>query len=244
MKREVLSGIAALTLLDISAATAQAQDFTGTYLGIHGGYRWVDADLTAPAYDFNDGGDTVNVPARSETFSPDGGIIGIHIGHNARLSRKWIIGIEADIDAGFGDDSRSAGLLGSDGLTAINRSEVEANWQGTIRARLGYESGRWLLYGTAGIAFMSLDWSDSITTSNANTFTASTDDVLTGWAAGFGFDYAHDENWLLRAEYLYEDLGDMTVPLAGTTETGQLDVTAHKFRIGISYKFGRRTSLK
>ena len=42
---------------------------------------------------------------------------------------------------------------------------------------------------------------------------------------------------ILRLEYLYEDFGSVSVPLARTTKEGEVDVTAHKLRVGLSYKF-------
>jgi hypothetical protein len=36
---------------------------------------------------------------------------------------------------------------------------------------------------------------------------------------------------------LYEDFGRMKVPLAFTQQTGNLDITAHKLRFGVSVKF-------
>jgi len=238
VKRVLLCGLAAFALLASSfSEKLAAQDFSGTYFGAHVGYRWVDADLTTPDYPVPQG----FVPARNESYSPDGAILGVHLGHMKKIRPNWYIGLEGDLSLGWGDD----GISGASrpctfecAETATPNSTVDANWQGTIRARLGYQSGRSLFYLTGGLAFMDVEWKDTLT--SGATYTASKDEVLTGWVLGAGIHYLWKPNWLFRIEYLYEDLGDMSVPLAGTTETGTLDVTAQKLRIGISYKFGQR----
>jgi len=216
------------------ASPAQAQDFSGTYFGAHAGYRWVNSDLTSAPYVV----DFVDIPARSEKYSTDGTIAGVHFGHMTRLSANWYLGFEGDISFGWGSNSKRT-TIGDiyDEVSVNTRSKLETNWQGTIRARLGYANDQWMLYTTAGFAFMDIDWSDSITPNFGTTYVAQKSDILTGWVLGVGLELMLDSNWLLRSEYLYEDFGSNRVPLAGTSENGSLDVTAHKLRIGVSYKF-------
>jgi opacity protein-like surface antigen len=38
-------------------------------------------------------------------------------------------------------------------VAELQNSEVELTWQATIRGRLGYVNGPWLIYGTGGVAF-------------------------------------------------------------------------------------------
>lgn len=234
MKQSVSWSLLALSIWVISAIPVQAQDFSGTYFGAHFGYRWVDTDLTSPPYVV----DFVAIPPRAESFNTDGVIVGVHLGHMAKLSPNWYLGLEGDIAAGWGSDHKQASfsdIYDEGGFTG--RSGLKANWQGTIRARLGYASGQWMVYATGGFAFMDIDWSDSLTPNFGSTYTAQKSDLLTGWVLGGGFEIMLDPKWTLRTEYLYEDFGSTSVPLAGTTERGSIDVTAHKLRIGVSYKF-------
>ena len=60
------------------------------------------------------------------------------------------------------------------------------------------------------------------------------------WTIGAGAEYAMTRNWIIRAEYLFEDFGTVHVPLAAALPagtSGNIDLDAHKLRLGISYKF-------
>jgi len=237
MKHTFFAGVLALFVWAIAPHSVQAQDFSGTYFGGHFGYRWVDADLTSPAYMV----DSVAIPPRDESYDTDGIIVGVQLGHMARISPNWYLGLEADISAGWGSRDRQVSF--GDGpedeyqTYGTGRSGFDTNWQGTIRARLGYASGIDMFYFTGGFAFMDIDWNDAIAINFGATYTANKSDILTGWVIGGGWERLISPNWLLRVEYLYEDFGSISVPLAGTDERGSLDVTAQKLRLGLSYKF-------
>lgn len=236
MRHTFFAGVLALFVWAVAPPSVRAQDFSGTYFGGHIGYRWVDADLTSPAYMV----DSVAIPPRNESYDTDGIIVGVQLGHMARISPNWYLGLEADISAGWGSQGRHISY--GDGEIyyeggAETHSNLDTNWQGTIRARLGYASGIDMFYITGGFAFMDIDWSDAISVNFGSTYTAHKSDILTGWVIGGGWERLISANWLLRVEYLYEDFGSISVPLAGTDERGSLDVTAQKLRLGISYKF-------
>jgi outer membrane immunogenic protein len=105
---------------------------------------------------------------------------------------------------------------------------------------LGYVSGPWLFYGTGGVAFAHVHWSESLRLDAFNgTFTAAWDGskTLTGWVVGGGVEYMFNPNWIARLEYLYENFGDVNVPF-GLGQIGTLDIKdVNKVRVGISYKF-------
>lgn len=234
--RSKLSAAAALALACAMFTTAaRAQDFSGTYIGAHAGYRWVDADLSTPPYMVFG---SINVPARSENYNADGAIAGVHLGHLLRLSPSIYFGVEGDLSAGWGSNSKAFGVIdfSQEGFAQI-RSTVDANWQGTLRLRLGYAAGQALFYATGGLAFMDVDWRDTVKPDFGPPSTASKSELMTGWVLGGGVEYAMNTNLSLRVEYLYEDLGQMSVPLAGSADRGVLDVTAQKLRVGITYRF-------
>lgn len=244
MSKKLLSGLAALTLLDISASTAQAQvpDWSGAYIGVHGGYRWSDGSLTTGTYTLNNPVDIDPViPARNETYDLGSGIFGLHGGYNVRLGAPWIVGLEGDFTWGNGEDSRTR-TISLDGAAYTLNSRAELSWQGTIRARLGVTSGAWLFYATAGVAFADFEWRETYARTTAPTFSfsAAKSDTLTGYTVGAGAELALSRNWIVRGEYLYEDFGSFNVPLAAALPVGtqgSFDVDAHKLRLGISYKF-------
>ncbi len=255
-KRKLFAGLASLTLFDIAAASAAdmtvrmpvkapappsaIHNWAGFYVGAHAGYRWADAQFTSSEYDFGD-----PVPARNDSFRPNGGIFGAHLGYNIMLSPTSLAGIEGDWTWGSGRDTVSGFHLllpPTDGLAFV--SQVKLTWQATIRGRLGVVSGPWLFYATAGVAFVHVKWSDTVT------FILSGSPLLTdgwalsktkaGWTVGGGIEHMLGPNWLVRVEYLYEDFGSFNVPHGITVEPqiGKLELDAHKLRVGISYKFG------
>ena len=236
MKRSALVGVAALSLLDIAAGTAEAQNFGGAYVGAHAGYRWVDMDVATPAYSFSALGSTFNVPARDETFKPSGMIFGLHTGYNLMITPVFLLGVESDITGALGSDDRSTRILATDGgSTALRYTDVRLGAQGTVRVRAGVVTGPTLIYLIGGVAFADFKWNDTITF--GTTVTASKSEILTGWTIGGGVEAFVTLNATVRLEYLYEDFGSVSVPLARTTKEGEVDVTAHKLRVGVSYKF-------
>jgi outer membrane immunogenic protein len=64
-----------------------------------------------------------------------------------------------------------------------------------------------------------------------------------GWAVGAGGEYALTNNWSVKLEYLYIDLGSMSyidvgaigVPRSALTTT--IDTAQNVIRVGLNYKF-------
>ncbi len=236
-------------LFGASAHQAAAQSWTGAYAGVHAGYRWADLDLTTPPYQFMSGGATFQVPARNESFSIEGALAGLHGGYNLMIAPSILFGVEADISFTGGDSNRAASFS-APGIVCeveneceifpdINASRVtsiDLDWQATIRARLGYTTGSTLFYTTAGVAFMNVDWTETMTLP-AGQSSVSKEETITGFAVGGGVETFLSSNLIGRIEYLYEDFESLSVPLVLTPQTGDLDLTAHKLRVGLSYKF-------
>jgi outer membrane immunogenic protein len=258
MRNKARSRLASLTLLEIAAgiavsavavpalaappSIAPSYNWSGFYVGAHAGYRWADADFTSAAYSFNPGSGTINFPARSENYNLNGGIFGLQTGYNYMFAPQWLIGIEGDWSWGHASDSTAfRAIVGLDGLTLNRVSEVELNWEATIRARVGYAAGPWLLYVTGGGAFAHVKWSEVSTLSGPTSRTAAwnADKTLTGFAVGAGVEYMFSPNWIGRFEYLFEDFGSFDVPHGFSPQVGNLDLSnVQKVRVGISYKFG------
>ena len=266
MKRKSRSRLASLTLLDIAAGIAvsavaipvlaaevPAYNWTVFYLGAHAGYRWADADFAADPYTFTPPSGTITVPGRRENYNLNGGIVGIHGGYNYQFAPQWLLGVEGDWTWGHSSDSLATTITGtdssSDGFTLRRNSEVTLGWQATLRGRLGFVNGPWLLYGTGGVAFARVKWNESTVLNTIGPVTVSTSawsdsKTLTGWVAGAGVEYMFAPHWIGRIEYLYESFGDFTVPtglvpVGAPPRAGTLDLSAvQKVRVGISYKFG------
>ena len=240
MDKTAVVGLAALTLLDLSASVASAQQWSGAYIGVHGGYRWSDGNLSTPAYALNNPIDVDPlVGPRRESYDLGSPIAGLHIGYNFVIGGPWLVGLESDFTVARGEDHKLRTIT-IDGVAYELNSRSELNWQGTVRARFGFTSGAWLIYGTGGVAFIDFEWNETFSRAGSFSIGASKSEILTGWVIGGGVEHALTNQWIIRAEYLYEDFGKITLPLAAalpTGTTGRMDIEAHKTRLGISFKF-------
>jgi outer membrane immunogenic protein len=191
-----------------------AFDWTGFYVGAQIGYAWAQADST-----FNAGFPSLD-------YDADGVVGGVHVGYNAQFN-QIVVGLEGDLEASSvsGDDAAGGGL-GS-------YSEAELNWQGSIRARLGYAFDNVLPYITGGVAFGDWDLSAAAPTVLG---TVDSSETLVGWTIGAGVEYAFTQNVTARVEYRYTDYGDENVAI-GNGLTNNVDLDSHAVRVGISYKF-------
>jgi outer membrane immunogenic protein len=253
-KSAALAGLAALTLLDISAATPAAAQgaspFQGFYAGAHAGYFTGDANFKSAPYTFPLGGDTFSIPGRNDSFDFDGFIGGAHGGVNFATLGNFLFGVEGDWTWLGDKDSVSAsgaGVgIGGDGFTFQRRSEIELEWQGTVRGRIGVVNGNTLFFATAGVAFLNADWSETGLFTNTDsgisvTANHSDSDTLVGGVVGGGIEIAVTPTIIVGADYLYENFGSSDSLPHGFAagQTGKIDdLEIHKVRARVSIKFG------
>jgi outer membrane immunogenic protein len=240
---DIALGVAA-SATAATSASAQTPNWTGFYIGGHGGYRWADAQVSSGSYTFTGAGDThPGIPGANGNFDLKSFIGGPHAGYNWQYAPNFLVGIEGDLDFGSAKKSIAQTFLGvdteGDGFIFNSNSTVKLGWQGTIRGRLGYIANNWLFYGTGGVAFAKVKWQSSwslVGDDFVGANTVSAEKTLTGWVVGGGVETMMTPNILVRAEYLAEGFKDFTVP-QGIGQVGTLDLdTIHKFRIGISFK--------
>ncbi len=228
---------------------APVYNWTGFYVGVHGGWGWHAHDSTttfAPGGVLFPGvaGGAADFGVSNDT---DGGMLGGQIGFNYQFS-NWVIGLEADLSWVDWDRGYTVGPLLAPGAVVIPGSFQTASggmdWFGTVRGRLGFAVNNLLVYATGGFAFGDTD--NSVTTSFAaaggGVFTATGGDTRAGWTVGGGFEWGFAPNWSFKAEYLYYDLGDTTVtaisPVLPGTVTTSFDNDGHILRVGLNYRFG------
>jgi outer membrane immunogenic protein len=214
-------------------AAAVGYDWAGLYAGAHLGYAWADTNVTALD-------DYLFSPALDAEFNFDSDDIvgGVHAGYNWQRGR-FVYGVEVDITASGIDETVDNTLSPGSGESF----STKIDWFGTARARLGYAVDRFLPYVTGGMAFADIESSyndpDENFPSPVGNFAVASD-VVFGWTLGAGAEYALDENWILRAEYLYVDLEDSQGTLRtifADTYRYDFDNDLHVVRLGASYKF-------
>lgn len=189
-------------------------NWTGAYIGGQAGYLWGDGDLS-------DGTDSIDV-------DPDGWLGGIYVGYNYQFTNNVVLGIDADFAWTGADDSTTV----FDGEDLVGSLDSELDWEGAVRARLGYAVDRFLPYIAGGVAFGRLnhDVFDALGAPSG-----SDDDTSVGWTLGVGLEYAFTDNIIGRAEYRYTDFGDFDFDINGTSAS--TDLTTNDVRLGIAYKF-------
>ena len=110
------------------AVARPAYNWTGFYIGAHGGTLRGDYELPAAAVQH-----------------PHGGYGGIQAGYWAHLSPNWVYGFEADLS--FAD------IGSTDSAVPLT---LQIDRFGTARTRFGHAAGSWLFYASAGVAWAKL----------------------------------------------------------------------------------------
>jgi outer membrane immunogenic protein len=205
-------------------------DWTGFYIGVHGGYGWGkgtldDVDIT----------DVVDAPFHNP--KPKGGVFGGHAGYNWQTGR-FVGGLEIDYSFAKLKETQSCsddGCFGSVSSRTL-RSKVDA--LASARARAGFlVTDSLLAYGTAGIGWARSQATATFTNCSEcdpETFTAKSNNF--GWVAGGGLEYKLTQNVLLRGEYLHYDFGSVGYVFEqGPTVNTKLTVDVA--RGGLSFKF-------
>ena len=196
--------------------------WTGFYGGVNLGYSW--GKLTN---EFN----VVGAGTFTESQKMNGIIGGFQWGYNWQFG-NWVLGTESDF---MFTDQRGSTLYCAGACLASHRLP----WVGTGRTRLGVlATPNILLYATGGVAYGQVRSDYTF----AGLGTLSFRDTRVGWTAGAGIEGMVAPNWLLRAEYLYVDLGNDRI--TQTDVTGATVLTLNRrvndsiARVAVSYKFG------
>jgi outer membrane immunogenic protein len=254
--RVLLASCAVAALSAAAPAFAQDQDETpwsGWYAGLNAGGAWGDASshftatsgtgaVVIPPTDIT----TINGFVGGGNSSNSGFTGGGEAGYNWR-SGSLLLGLETDFDY-FNFDQLRAGTFQSGRLiqppiTFTISQRVKTDWLWTIRPRIGYITGRWLLYATGGLSLSEV----KLTTSYFDTenppvaFSRTNQPTQVGWVAGGGVAYQFNRQWSTKVEYLYTDLG--TVNDIATAANGFGSITssgkakANIVRLGVDYRF-------
>lgn len=203
--------------------------WAGLYAGLNGGYGWSAGtpELTV----------TNNFGASASTKGLDatGGFGGGDIGYNWQRG-AFVFGVEGDIEVSHIGDlfARFANPPGAANFIAAQKY---LDYFSTIRARVGYASGNFLVYGTGGLAYGYVH-NQVVTNGVADDHR---DAGETGYAVGGGVEYAITPRFSLKAEYQYIDFGSYKLsapvlpPNGVTITTSTLENSFNTVRVGINY---------
>jgi high affinity Mn2+ porin len=184
------AGTADAPLVRKAPERAASFDWSGFYAGGHVGYA--RGDLT----------NTLSDPAPSVLRHRFGSLYGgVQGGYNHVFPTGLLVGLEGDITfPDFLEDGAMARRATAFGTNVTDQLDFIA----TLGARFGYANGRFMVYGTGGLA-----WSQTRFLETPGVVLEQ-DKILrqrAGYALGAGAEVALTSNWAARVEYQYERLG-------------------------------------
>ena len=205
--------------------------WTGCYVGVEGGGAWGQGEQAAKSGP--NSGQTL-----TGGMSIKGAIAGGTIGCNIQMS-NFVVSGEAD----FSWTNKRGSINDLPPFNTATISETREKWLDTFRGRFGYAIDRFMVYGTAGVAYAGSE----VRVSNPAFGTLAESRPRTGWVAGLGGEFAV---WTggafdvtLKVEYLHVGFEEKRyfVPEvavgAFTVETRSVKLTDDIVRGGLNVKF-------
>ncbi len=195
-----------------------ADDWSGLYVGVHGGSGSGVYTQGVSALDY------VGVDVAVE-----GTIGGVTAGYNWNTG-TFIYGFEADYSTGP-NGVTPQGTGGRDVSCSRGDCNVSIDDFVTVRGRIGIETVGVLIYGTAGYA------TGNVTGGVYNSFEQG-GGVASGWTAGVGAESDVFANTTAKLEYLHVDLGALPFGTGRNPDnTFDANGTFDVIRFGLNYQF-------
>lgn len=187
--------------------TVATPNWSGVYIGLHGGARWGSTDLTFPFVEnFN------TASGQNFSSSQNQGVFGGHIGANLQISRI-LIGAEASYDY----VGRGRAITGPVAAFPVDRFALDTKDLLTITGRIGFAHDKFLLYTKAGYANSFVE----VSAISSTGVTARATERESGWIVGAGLETRLLSDILLGVEYNYLSLpSDRFSTLTGGTTGG------------------------
>lgn len=221
MKRVLLAGVAVLALTAAASAAdltmepapmapvvaPAAFDWSGFYVGVHGGGAWGDFSTNIWQDAFGNASSVLG---------------GVQAGYNYQINQV-VLGVQTDLAY----TNLTTGQDVIPGLVGVN---ANLNWLGSTTVRAGYAIDTWLPYVKGGFAY-------GETKANINSLVFSGSKWATGWTVGAGLEKAFTKNITGFAEYDYFDLGSAAYDISNAIGTIELKNTTNVVKVGLNYKF-------
>lgn len=195
------------------AAMTAAHDWSGAYLGVHGG--WAFGNVDAPYAD-TIGGPLVD---GNDPFDISGGIVGLHAGLNVQQG-SFVGGVEvlADYAPISGDDNGDGGDLNG----------LDGQFLGTLAGRIGIATDSALFYLSGGGA---------VFTAEGTAPGESVGATFLGGTVGAGVELALTEDISARLDYRYYTFGQEVVSFPGAGYDIGFTPSFHSVTAGLSLAF-------
>ncbi|GAB2182282.1 porin family protein [Denitratisoma sp. agr-D3] len=231
------------------AQTASGLDWSGGYVGGLLGVTDSKSEVSSVAgrlqyFDATDAAQIARVGKNKlDQLGVSGGLV---LGYGKQYGNV-LVGIEASATSLSLDKEHVARqeMDANPGSQSTIRQSVSADWMAGLRLRLGWAERNWLTYVTAGIAATRLKLNSTYTDNAFTGFShGSKSTSVTGTSLGFGGEYALDQKWSFRGEYLYtkfdriSTMSDVTsTNNSGGTMIHKADLDNHALYVGLTYRF-------
>jgi outer membrane immunogenic protein len=222
----VCSGSARAADLPVKAppnvAVASVYNWTGFYIGGHGGFGWGRKEWT----------DLAGPPFDAGSHRVDGAVAGGQVGFNYQTG-PWVLGVEGQFSWANLDGNHLNPLDLADSLT------TRVRWMSSVAARIGYAFERTLVYVKGGGAWAR----DHHETIDLGVLERTGGATRSGWLVGGGLEYGIGGGWSAKVEYNFMDFGRRTITMspvdpAGDADLFDIDQHIHTVIFGLNYRFG------
>jgi high affinity Mn2+ porin len=226
---------------DMTDSAGQSYDWTGFYAGGHIGAALGHSDWIAGSGISG----TTNLFDPIDSFDEGGSwFAGLQGGYNYVLPNRLFLGAEADVSfpawpkLPVGENPFGVSIGGASNFVSPTSGSVSfvetALTSGTLRGRIGYAPGNWLLYATGGLA-----WTDNQQSLTQNSTGNSDTPFLwrLGWSAGAGVETPITPHWTARLEYLFTKYGRSTTGFFAGTQPVTSGFQLQELRLGLNYQF-------
>jgi high affinity Mn2+ porin len=173
-------------------------------------------------------------------------LLGFQAGYDYITASRWLLGVETDISfPSFVGGTRAFATA----LTGQANYHEQVEFSGSVRGRVGYAPGHWLVYATGGLA-----WSyDQFSRTQlggvpvGGTAAPGTLENLflvprVGGTVGAGVEVALPSHWTAQLEYLFTDYGGRSVMFPAGAQRFDSGLLLNELRFGLNYRFNSDTS--
>jgi high affinity Mn2+ porin len=223
-------------------AALAAYDWSGFYVGAHLGYAWGHSDWTArtTAAATPSISGSLDLFQAFDAFNEAGSFFaGVQAGYSHMFPNRFLLGVEVDASfpawpnlSGISIGGTSTFFSPANGPQSYSETVLHA---GTVRGRIGYAPGDWLVYATGGFAWT---YNQLTLTQLANGTTESPFLWRLGWTAGAGVEVPVAPHWTAKLEYLFTDYGASGVNFPAAGQRFDSGFSLQALRAGLNYRFG------
>ena len=235
------------------AAGAWAQtpfNWTGFYAGVNAGAGFMQGSAWNYCISPVGGLQGLGCPIQQNFRADQAGFLGgAQAGYNRQFD--WlVVGLEVDFQGstmGVSQYATNQGFTPGVGNQPLNMTIFQRiDWLATMRARVGLVGDeRWLFFATGGLAVAQarLDSRQTFIPPGIVTFQGTTQNTMVGYTFGAGVEYALFDNFTIKGEVLYFDLGKLKTAAGATPPVNTFVVGAEAWfggvitRIGGNYRF-------